>query len=131
MAAPTPDDLKSVDLFGGMTDADLAEVATWFEVQEVAADAVLTREGASGYAFMILGTASAVVLHGDDVVRHLNPGDFFGEAAILGQGRRTATVKATSAGTVWVLFGTRFREMGVRFPEQHAAVERALAQRTD
>jgi hypothetical protein len=40
-------------------------------------------------------------------------------------------VKATSAGTVWVLFGTRFREMGVRFPEQHAAVERVLAQRTD
>ena len=131
MAAPTPDDLRTVDLFSGMADADLAEVATWFEAQEVAADAVLAREGASGYAFMILGTASAVVLHDDDVVRHLNPGDFFGEAAILGQGRRTATVKATSAGTVWVLFGTRFREMGVRFPEQHAAIERVLSQRTD
>jgi CRP-like cAMP-binding protein len=131
MATPTPEDLKAVDLFSGLTDADLAEIAGWFEVQDVSADAVLAREGASGYAFMILGTASAVVLHDDTVVRHLGPGDFFGEAAILGQGRRTATVKAPSAGTVWVLFGTRFREMGVRFPEQHAAVERVLAQRTD
>ena len=131
MATPTPEDLRATDLFSGLTDADLAELAAWFEVQDVSADAVLAREGASGYAFMILGTASAVVLHGDAVVRHLNPGDFFGEAAILGRGRRTATVKATGAGTVWVLFGTRFREMGIRFPEQHAAVERVLAQRVD
>jgi CRP-like cAMP-binding protein len=131
MPSPTAADLSAVELFSGLSEADLAEIAPWFEVQNVAADAVLAREGASGYAFMVLGTASAVVLHDEEVVRHLHPGDFFGEAAILGQGRRTATVRATSEGTVWVLFGTRFREMGLRFPEQHAAVERALSQRTD
>ena len=131
MATPTPDDLRAVELFSGLTDADLAELAGWFEVQDVSADTVLAREGASGYSFTILGTASAVVLHDDEVVRQLSPGDFFGEAAILGKGRRTATVKAASEGTVWVLFGTRFREMGLRFPEQQAAIEKVLAQRTD
>jgi hypothetical protein len=56
-------DLRSVDLFEGLSDQDLAEIATWFEVQEVESGQVLAREGASGYAFMVLGTATANVVH--------------------------------------------------------------------
>jgi CRP-like cAMP-binding protein len=126
----TATDLRGVDLFASLTDDDLSAIAGWFEIKEVDAGDVLVREGSSGYAFMVLASATADVLHGDSVVNRLAPGDFFGEAAILGGGRRTATVTATSAGTVWVLFGTRFRELGLQHPELHATIEQAFASRT-
>lgn len=131
MQSPSAADLRNLDLFRGLSDEDLSELASWFEVREVDPGEILTREGASGYDFTVLGTAVAIVTHGDDVVRRLGPGDFFGEAAILGKGRRTATVKAEKAGSVWVLFGTRFRELGTRFPELMAEVERVLNERQD
>jgi hypothetical protein len=40
-------------------------------------------------------------------------------------------VTAASPGTVWVLFGTRFRELGQRFPEQQALIESVFASRQD
>jgi ATP-binding cassette subfamily B protein len=126
----TAADLKGVELFAPLTDADLARIADWFEIQDVEPGEVLVREGSSGYAFMVLGTASAEVHHGDTLINRLGPGDFFGESAILGAGRRTATVTATSPGTVWVLFGTRFRELGLLHPDLQATVEQAFASRT-
>lgn len=127
----TAEDLQRVALFESLNDDDLARVAEWFEVQEVQTGDVLVREGTSGYAFMVLATASAEVRHGDSVVNQLAPGDFFGESAILGGGRRTATVVATSPGTIWVLFGTRFRELGLLHPELQATLELAFSTRTD
>jgi hypothetical protein len=37
--------------------------------------------------------------------------DFFGEIAILGDGRRTATVTTTSPSQLLVMFGTEFRRL--------------------
>jgi CRP-like cAMP-binding protein len=126
----TAADLKAVELFSSLSDDDLARIASWFEVQSVDSGDTLVREGSSGYAFMVLGTATAEVSQGEGVINQLGPGDFFGEAAILGGGRRTATVTATSSGNVWVLFGTRFRELGLLHPELQATVEAAFRSRT-
>jgi CRP-like cAMP-binding protein len=57
------------------------------------------------------------VIQGDEEIRQLGPGDFFGELSIVGDGRRTATVKATSPVTVWSMFGTQFRRLEQQFPE--------------
>lgn len=126
----TAADLRSVELFSSLSDDDLTRIADWFEVQDVDAGEILVREGTSGYAFMVLGTATAEVSHGDTVINRLGPGDFFGESAILGEGRRTATVTAVTSGVVWVLFGTRFRELGVLYPDLQATVENAFRSRT-
>jgi CRP-like cAMP-binding protein len=116
MASPSGEDLRQVQLFRAMSDDDLAELARWFEVRDLVSGDVLTREGSFGYDFMVLGAASAVVTHDDEVVRSLVPGDFLGAAAILGKGRRTATVTIDRPGSVWVLFGARFRERGCGSP---------------
>ena len=131
MDTPTIADLRASALFDGIDDASLEQITEWFEKRSVDTGEVLAREGASGYAFMLLGDATATVSHGEEVVRQLGPGDWFGEGAILGSGRRTATVTAASPGTVWVLFGTRFRELGQRFPEQQALIESVFASRQD
>ena len=47
----------------------------------------------------------------------LGPGEFFGEIAILGGGRRTATVTSTSPIRMLVLFGTEFRQLEAAHPE--------------
>jgi len=75
-------------------------------------------------------TPAAVTIDGSEV-RTLQPGDFFGELAILGDGRRTATVTTESPVRVLVLFGTEFRQLQQEYPELVAQIEsrlRALAQ---
>ena len=50
-------------------------------------------------------------------MREIGPGDFFGEKAILGEGRRRGTVVATSPLTVLAIFGTEFRRLEAELPE--------------
>ena len=56
----------------------------------------------------------------------LGPGDFFGELAILGDGRRTATVTTATPAQVLVLFGTEFRRLQQEYPEIAERIESAL-----
>ena len=89
----------------------------------------LIAEGRSGYAFYILDRGHASVSHEGHEVRILDPGDFFGEIAIIGTGRRTATVTATEPGTMWTLFGTSFRELQSDHPEVASALQEAMTER--
>ena len=57
-------------------------------------------------------------------IDHLGPGDFFGEMAIIGDGRRVADVVATSPMTIFAMFGTSFRELEAA---QAAVAERIRA----
>jgi voltage-gated potassium channel len=126
MAPATTDDLVGIPLFDMLEPDERATIATWFELQEVSPGINLTGEGASGYEFFVLrdGTAT-VTINGIDV-RTLGPGDFFGELAILGDGRRTATVTTTSPAHVLVLFGTEFRRLQQEYPEAAERIESAL-----
>jgi CRP-like cAMP-binding protein len=57
------------------------------------------------------------------------PGDYFGEMAILGDGRRMATVTATSDVTLFVLFGTEFRRLQKELPEIATRIESKMRER--
>jgi signal transduction histidine kinase len=63
---PTIDELATVDLFEGLEDAVLEQLAGLAEVQEVAPGALLTEPGgdASGLTLLLTGTASASVASG-------------------------------------------------------------------
>jgi CRP-like cAMP-binding protein len=58
-----------------------------------------------------------------------SPGDFFGEMAILGDGRRTASVEVTAPSTVLVMFGTEFRQLEQEMPEAAARIRKTMAAR--
>ena len=62
-------------------------------------------------------------------IRELGPGDYFGEVAILGDGRRSATVTTTTPSQLLVLFGTEFRRSQEDQPEIAARLEAAMADR--
>lgn len=124
---PVPEDLRSLPLFAELGPAELEQVASWFDVEERDSGATLTQQGASGYAFYVLRDGTATVIQGDEEIRRLGPGDFFGELSIIGDGRRTATVKATSRVTVWNMFGTEFRNLEHHFPELAEKIRTAYA----
>jgi CRP-like cAMP-binding protein len=126
MAPTTEDDLAGIPLFDTLEPDERAAIARWFELEDVSPGVKLTGEGASGYSFYVLrGGAATVSIDGSEV-RTLAPGDFFGELALLGDGRRTATVTTVAPSQVLVLFGTEFRQIQQEYPEIAERIESGL-----
>ena len=126
---PTAEDLAAVPLFADLDAYALAELAGRFEVEEYAAGRTIVSEGDAGYAFYVVADGLARVSSAGQVVRDLGPGEYFGEIAILGKGRRTATVAAVSDLVVWALFGTTFRVLQTARPDVADALRKAMAER--
>jgi CRP-like cAMP-binding protein len=126
----TPEELAAVPLFSSLSPSELEEVSSWFEDKPTSEGTALTGEGASGYSFFVLADGHAVVTAGGEEIATLGPGDFFGEMAILGGGRRTATVKTTTPARVLALFGTDFRKLQAAHPQIAAQLEATMRART-
>jgi CRP/FNR family transcriptional regulator, cyclic AMP receptor protein len=124
-------DLADIPLFRSLGESERKELADRFDVLSIREGADLVGEGASGYSFYVLVEGSAVVTAGGAPVATYGPGDFFGEMAILGDGRRSATVTTTSPSRVLVMFGTEFRRLQQMHPAVAAQLEEALEQRRD
>ncbi len=126
---PEPEELAKIPLFASLGRAELERVSLWLEVRPVSAGTVLVGEGAGGYSFFVLRDGSATVTQGDEQLRTLHAGDFFGEAALLGDGRRSATVTASTPSTLFVLFGTEFRQLEQELSEVAAEITRTMTER--
>ena len=126
MAPAAADDLAGIPLFDPLEPDEQAAIAPWFELEDVSPGVKLTGEGASGYSFYVLRHGAATVTINDIEVRTLGPGDFFGELALLGEGRRTAMVTTAAPSQVLVLFGTEFRQLQQKYPELASRIESSL-----
>ena len=126
MAPAAADDLAGIPLFDTLEPDEREAIAQWFELEDVSPGVRLTGEGASGYSFYVLREGAATVSVDGSEVRTLAPGDFFGELALLGDGRRTATVTTTAPSRVLVLFGTEFRQLEQEYPELASRIESGL-----
>lgn len=127
--AVEPDQLRSCSLFTGLDHEELEPLCDWFEVASVSEGVTVAGEGAPGYSFFVIAQGNAVVSADGDELATLGPGDFFGEVAMLGGGRRSATVTTTSPATLLVMFGTEFRRLQEAQPEVAARLEAAMAER--
>ena len=125
----TADDLTGVPLFAGLSDEERSILAEWFEVSNSNTGTVLVSEGAAGYSFYVLLDGAAEVKVGDETVATYGPGDFFGEMAILGGGRRSATVTVTAPSRLLSMFGTEFRMLQEVQPKVAAQLEETMRQR--
>jgi CRP-like cAMP-binding protein len=127
--AVEPDQLRSCSLFTGLGHDELEPLCDWFEVASVSEGVRVAGEGAPGYSFFVIAEGNAVVSADGDELATLGAGDFFGEVAILGDGRRSATVTTTSPARLFVMFGTEFRQLQEAQPEIAAHLEAAMAER--
>ncbi len=123
------DTLAAVPIFEPLGAAELGELAAWFQEKTVDEGVRLAGEGASGYSFFVLVEGTVVVTSGETTVKELGPGDYFGEMALLGEGRRLATVTSTSPARLLVLFGTEFRRLQQEHPQIAARIEETMRRR--
>jgi CRP/FNR family transcriptional regulator, cyclic AMP receptor protein len=124
-----PRSLADLPLFESLSDEDLESVARWAEVRHAEPGDRLCGEGAAGYSFFVLRDGAAAVTRDGEDVATLRAGDFFGELAILGDGRRTATVTATEPTELLVMFGTDFRRLEQELPESAMRIKAVVADR--
>ena len=123
------DDLATVPLFSSLDEEQLAKLADRFHEQNASEGVRLVGEGAPGYTFFVLVEGTAAVTSEGQTLAVLTPGDFFGEVAILGDGRRTATVTSLSPARLLVLFGTEFRQLEAAHPEIASRIAGAMQAR--
>ncbi len=97
--------LRSVDMFSGLTDEQLAQVAGIFEVRSLEEGEVLFRQGEIGDTMCLIrdGFVSVTVETGESpagrTIVNLGPGQSVGEMALIDHGPRSATVRAATPGT--------------------------------
>lgn len=119
---PTAADLERISLFASLSDSEREELAESFEVRSKMPGTQLIDERTGGYSFFALADGEARVSVNGIEIAAIGPGDCFGEMALLGDGRRTASVTTITPTTLYVMFGTEFR----RLQETHPAVVRRI-----
>lgn len=126
---PDHDRLRAIPLFSGLSDKALDMLASWLTVEDVSEGGLLTPEGASGYQFYVIEEGTAEARHDASPIGSLGPGDFFGEMAIMADGRRIADVVATSPMRLLAMFGTSFRELEANLPDVAGRIRAKMQER--
>jgi CRP/FNR family cyclic AMP-dependent transcriptional regulator len=89
--------LRRVPLFSDLNKRELRQVARLFKARRFAAGQTVIQEGSGGAAFFVIESGEAAVVIGGRKRKLLKPGDYFGEVALLDEGKRMATITASSA----------------------------------
>ncbi|GAA0326529.1 hypothetical protein GCM10009087_41050 [Sphingomonas oligophenolica] len=123
-----------LQLFGsGLTSADLTELLDASEIQTVPAGKPILVEGDPGEDIYVIRVGSMIVeknVGGKPVfLSYLPAGSYVGEMALIGGGKRTATVKAAVKSEVIRLPGAAFRRLMEAKPRLLEKARADMAQR--
>jgi CRP/FNR family transcriptional regulator, cyclic AMP receptor protein len=123
------DALAGMRLFGACSREQLTQIAHLFEETARPAGSVLVREGDPGSEFFVIldGAASASV--GDELVRTLGPGDFFGEMSLLERAPRSATITAETDLDLLVMDARSFSSLVEAAPSVGVRMMRTMTER--
>ncbi|KAK3275126.1 hypothetical protein CYMTET_16728 [Cymbomonas tetramitiformis] len=103
--------LEKVQILESLTEAERAIVADTVETCTFASGEQILEQGAPGDRFYILEEGSAKALIGKNPVKSYQPGDYFGELALLTNAPRAASVVATSECTCISMDRAAFRRV--------------------
>src|SRR5262245_19761122 len=117
MPAP-PELIQKVPLFEGIEGKALRNLSGAFKERTFEPGDVIAEEGKSGVGFFVIGDGAAEVLVHGNSVDTLGSGDYFGELALIDDGARTATIRASTPMTAYGLTAWDFRA----FVESNASV---------
>ena len=125
----TPDLLRLVPLFSGMTDRSFQAIADLSSEADYAVGDALVRQGDPGESFIILVSGRARVDRDRKTLRELGPGDFLGEISLVDGGPRTATVTALDPIHALTVQRQGFLDLIDRLPVFRLEVLNALTER--
>ena len=107
--------LRHLQLFENLSEADLDLLLARAEIVEIHPDEILIEEGTPGDAAYIILDGEFEVIKKSDVqnivIAVREPGEVFGEMALLDQSPRTATVRAMRNSRVLKIRGDTFQQM--------------------
>lgn len=120
------DALKSVPLFEGLSRKERQHVAELMDEVDVQEGKHLIEEGKLGWEFFVVESGEVEVTAKGETLATLGPGSFFGELALMGEERRTATVVATEPTRLIVMTAPVFSRLQGEFPEVAARIQEAV-----
>ena len=126
--------LAALPFLADVPRPELRHVASHLRTEEVEAGQLVVRQGARGDRFFVLleGQVRVVRVAADEHEERLatlGPGDYFGEAALVANVPRTATVVAETPARLLSLDAGHFRRWLASRVDVDAAVHRTLAER--
>lgn len=114
------DFIRKIHLFSGLSEEDLDDVAQALTDEPFNQDDVIIKQGTRGDNFYLIyrGTVKVVRQQGRNQVELANliPQDFFGEEELFTRSLRTASIIATSDGSVLVLPHSKIIELVKQIP---------------
>jgi CRP/FNR family transcriptional regulator, cyclic AMP receptor protein len=122
--------LKRIPLFSDADDEELKKVAAFAESKEFDEGRVLVQEGGFSRALMAIEEGTAEVSRDGEKVADLGPGDIFGEAGMLDDSMRSATVTATSRIKVISLGHFEVKRLKKSAPEIYKRIEKLVEERS-
>jgi CRP-like cAMP-binding protein len=109
--------LAEAPLFAGCDPRDAAAAVAEFDDVRFPSGRRIVLEGLRGSDFFLVVTGAAAVLVDGRRVATLGPGDFFGEIAILGDGLRSASVRAETPLHCLVLPNGKLEQLILDHPQ--------------
>jgi CRP-like cAMP-binding protein len=120
--------LRRIRFFEELTDDDLARVAKLGQRRTFGAgETLVERDTDRGGLFVILSGRVRVEVGG--AVHDLGPGDFFGEMALLGHTRRSASVTASEPVEALVIETIYFEPFLIQNPSVAVAILHGVVER--
>jgi CRP/FNR family cyclic AMP-dependent transcriptional regulator len=123
--------LKRIPLFSDASDEELKKVAAFAEAKEVDQGKELVKEGGFSRALMAIEEGTAEVTRDGEHIADLGPGDVFGEAGMLDDSQRSATVTATSRVKLISMGHFEVQRLKKDAPGVYARIEKLVEERTD
>jgi CRP-like cAMP-binding protein len=124
-----PAQLKRIPLFSDASDEELKQVAAFAESTEASEGAEVIGEGQFSRALMAIEEGTAEVTRDGEHIADLGPGDIFGEAGMLDDSMRSATVTATSPLKLISMGHFEVKRLKKDAPDVYAKIEQLVAER--
>jgi pyruvate,water dikinase len=111
MTGDPVESVQRVPLFADLGRREVEQIARLFKERRFSKGETVVMEGSGGAAFFLIDSGEATVtIHGTERGT-LQPGDYFGEIALIDEGPRAATITATSDLVCYGLTFWEFRPL--------------------
>jgi CRP/FNR family cyclic AMP-dependent transcriptional regulator len=122
--------LKRIPLFSGASDEELKQVAVFAQSKEVPEGEAVLEEGGFSRELLAIEDGTAEVTREGEHLADLGPGDVFGEAGMLDDEMRTATVTATSRMKLISLGHFEVKRLKKNAPGVYRSIEQLVEERS-
>jgi len=121
--------LKRIPLFSDASDEELKQVAAFAQSREVPEGEAILEEGGFSRELLAIEEGTAEVTREGEHLADLGPGDVFGEAGMLDDEMRAATVTATSRMKLISLGHFEVQRLKKNAPGVYRSIEQLVEER--